>query len=241
MSVLSVQKISASREGIKVLESVSIEVPTGTMTALIGPNGVGKSTLLACISGLLKPDCGKVIFDGTDLTTLPPHRIFSMGVVQVPEGRGIFKRMSVKDNLLVPTLNQHWKVYSKRLERIYELFPILKKRELQQASLLSGGEQQMLTIGRALMGSPTVLLLDEPTLGLAPLVLTDIIKALRDLLPSGLGILLVEQNAMVALRESDYGYVMDRGRIVMDGEGRLLLENSEIKSSYLGLQELHKV
>lgn len=234
ISTLRIRELSVNREPVRVVDSVSLDVPKGKLIALVGANGAGKSTLLMCISGLLKPKSGRITFENTDLTKLSPHQVFSKGIVQVPEGRGVFKRMNVRDNLLVPVGNLPPKVFKERLERVYELFPILRQRSTQLASLFSGGEQQMLAVARGLMGNPDILLLDEPTLGLAPLVVSEIVKTLKNLCNDGLGILLVEQNAKVALTESDYGYVMDRGRIVLKDECRLLIQNPEIRSTYLG-------
>ncbi|GAA5534178.1 ABC transporter ATP-binding protein [Deinococcus aluminii] len=227
---------------VQVLRGVSLTVRAGSVTALLGTNGAGKTTTLRAISGLLKPENGKirdgtVTFGSKTLSALPGSEVVKAGVVQVPEGRRVFKHLSVEENLRAGAIlgRGDWKA---DLERIYTYFPKLRMLRSRQAGYTSGGEQQMLAIGRALMAHPKVLLLDEPSLGLAPLLVAEIFENVRRInREEGLGVLVVEQNANVALRNSDYGYVMEGGRIVLEGESAALASNPDVKEFYLGVTE----
>lgn len=223
---------------IQALKDITIKAKRGELVCIIGTNGAGKSTFLKTIIGLVKPVSGQVIYDQKDITLLPTHKIVRRGVSLVLEGRQLFAPLSVRDNLLLGSYNlspqKRKKSLNESLDEIYRLFSILRKRSDQKAGTLSGGEQQMVAIGRALMSSPCLLLLDEPSLGLAPLVVRKIFSSLCELNKRGLSIVLVEQNANSALRISHYGYVLDTGRITAEGSGRELLSNEDVKSAYLG-------
>ncbi|MFC4425814.1 ABC transporter ATP-binding protein [Deinococcus navajonensis] len=227
---------------IQVLRGVSLTVRAGRVTSLLGTNGAGKTTTLRAISGLLKPENGKiregtVTFEGRNLSGLGGTEVVKAGVVQVPEGRRVFKHLSVEENLRAGAIlgRGHW---PSDLERIYSYFPKLAGLRHKQAGYTSGGEQQMIAIGRALMAHPKVLLLDEPSLGLAPLLVAEIFDNVRQInREEGVGVLVVEQNASIALRHSDYGYVMEGGRIVMEGESAALADNPDVKEFYLGVTE----
>jgi branched-chain amino acid transport system ATP-binding protein len=220
------------------LQDVSLEEKEGEIVALIGGNGAGKTTLLNLVSGIVRPSRGKIFFKGEDITALTPERIVQMGIGQVPEGRLLFGPLTVKENLELGAFKrwgreQKQKV-TKDFEYIYRLFPILKKRLVQKAGTLSGGEQQMLAIGRGLMGNPILMLLDEPSLGLAPLLAQEIFSVIERLKNEGTTILLVEQNARAALKISDRAYVLETGSIRLQGSAPDLLQNEEVKRAYLG-------
>lgn len=236
--MLELKEVSAAYGLVPVIHEVSLEVRKGEMVALVGANNAGKSTVLKVITGLHRATSGSITFDGTELTGLPPHEIANLGVAMVPEGRRIFPLMTVEDNLL---LGSHApRARSERasgFERVYQLFPALKERKRQQASTLSGGEQQMLAIGRALMAKPEIMLLDEPSLGLGPLLIRNVFNVLQQLKSEGLTILLVEQNVQLSLRLSERGYVLLHGRIAFSGESRQLLENKAVREAYLGIAE----
>ncbi len=227
---------------VQVLRGVSLRVPTGSVTSLLGTNGAGKTTTLRAISGLLGAENGRirggtVRYRGREIQTLPGTEVVRGGVVMVPEGRRVFKHLSVEDNLRAGAAlgKGDWKA---DLEQIYAFFPKLKTMRGKQAGYTSGGEQQMLAIGRALMTHPEVLLLDEPSLGLAPMLVAEIFENVRRINgETGLSVLVVEQNAQVALRNSDYGYVMEGGKIVLEGESRELIDNPDVKEFYLGVTE----
>lgn len=227
---------------IQVLRGVSLTVRAGSVTALLGTNGAGKTTTLRAISGLLKPENGRILegtvtFGGRTLSALGGTEVVKSGVVQVPEGRRVFKHLSVEENLRAGAIlgRGDWR---SDLERIYTYFPKLRTLRTRQAGYTSGGEQQMLAIGRALMAHPRVLLLDEPSLGLAPLLVAEIFENVRRInREEGLGVLVVEQNAHIALRNSDYGYVMEGGRIVMEGQSAQLADNPDVREFYLGVTE----
>ena len=230
---------------ILVLKGVSLTVQTGAITTLLGANGAGKTTTLKAISGLLHAERGQVTkgvieLDGERLDRLPPHDVVRRGVVQVFEGRRVFENLTVEENLVVGGHTQgSMHRVRERIEMVYDFFPILRERRRQQAGYLSGGEQQMLVIGRALLSDPKVIMLDEPSLGLAPLVVETIFGIIRRLKEErGQTVLLVEQNAALALEVADHGYVMENGRIVMAGPAASLRENPEIKEFYLGLNEV---
>jgi len=222
---------------IEALKDINIEVKQGEIVCLIGSNGAGKSTTLMTISGILKPSSGSIQFEGKTINGFPPHRIVKMGISQVPEGRRIFPKLTVKENLEMGAYSK-FKVQSSKfkvqLDKIYELFPVLKERHKQLGGTLSGGEQQMLAIGRALMPSPKLLLLDEPSLGLAPIIVSKIFKTIKEVNREGVTVLLVEQNARAALKLSNRGYVLENGRVAMQGKGEDLINNEEVRKAYLG-------
>jgi branched-chain amino acid transport system ATP-binding protein len=232
--MLQVTGVHTFYGNIEALQGIDLEVRAGEIVALIGANGAGKSTLLMTISGDRHAAAGRIEFEGTDITQLEPHQIVRSGIAQVPEGRRIFPRMTVFENLQMGAQICDPAHFDSDLGRAFTLFPILRERRDQRAGTLSGGEQQMLAIGRALMSRPRLLLLDEPSLGLAPLLVRRIFDAIREInKDGGVTILLVEQNAYHALRLADRGYVMANGLIVMTASGRELLDNPEIKAAYL--------
>jgi branched-chain amino acid transport system ATP-binding protein len=219
---------------IEALKGVEIEVRAGEIVALIGSNGAGKSTLLMTICGSPQASSGQIIFDGQDITRMPTHLIIRSGISQAPEGRRIFPRMTVLENLQMGAILTDPAFLEEDIERVLTIFPILKDRKAQRGGTLSGGEQQMLAIARALMGRPRLLLLDEPSLGLAPMIVKQIFRTIRDINEkTGTTILLVEQNANQALRLAHRGYVLATGKILMSGTGRELLSNHEVRTAYL--------
>jgi branched-chain amino acid transport system ATP-binding protein len=232
--MLQLTDVQASYSGIRALRKVSLEVAAGEMVALIGPNGAGKSTLLNCVSGIVRAQAGSIVFDGQPLTHLTPWAISRRGLQQVPEGRQVLAEMSVLENLQLGATALAGRAAAYPLERVFELFPILAERRRQRAGSLSGGQQQMLAIGRCLMASPRLLLLDEPSLGLAPLVVHQVFEALTALNRDGLTILLVEQNAKLALSRTDRAYVIEQGRIVHAGASTQLINDPEVIAHYLG-------
>lgn len=233
--MLKVTELHVHYGGIKALQGVTIDVPAGKIITLIGANGAGKSTTLKAIMNLVKPAAGKIVFEEKDLTGVPTKTIVENGVVLVPEGRRIFPNLTVAENL---TLGAYARKNKDEIEedrkKVFSLFPRLQERLWQKGGTLSGGEQQMLAVGRALMSNPRVLLMDEPSLGLAPLLVRDIIFIIRDINKLGVTVLLVEQNAKAALEIADYGYVLETGRISLDGPGLELLENEDVRKAYLG-------
>jgi len=233
--ILEVQNLHVFYGGIHALKGIGFEIFEGEIVTLIGANGAGKTTTLNAISGLLRPKDGAVIYQGEDLTSVPPHKIVARGICQSPEGRKIFANMSVKENLgLGAYLRRDRAGIKTDQEYVLSLFPRLSERIKQSAGTLSGGEQQMLAIARALMGKPKLLLLDEPSLGLSPLLVQNIFKAIAEINQRGTTILLVEQNAHQALRLAKRGYVMETGKIVMADDAAILVEDPEIKKAYLG-------
>ncbi|MFO0986485.1 MAG: ABC transporter ATP-binding protein [Alphaproteobacteria bacterium] len=233
--MLELSGISASYGAIRALENVSLSVPTGRIVCLLGANGAGKTTTLNCISGVVPLTAGRIRFEGEDITGWPIDRIVARGIVQVPEGREIFPELTVADNLLLGTWLRRRKGGAARdFERIYNYFPRLRERARQPAGTLSGGEQQMLMIGRALMAQPKLLLLDEPSLGLSPLLVQQLFGIIARVHADGVPILLVEQNAAVALAASHYAYIIENGEIRLDGPARDLEQNEEVKAAYLG-------
>jgi len=232
--ILRVEDIKAAYDGIRALKGVSIEVAAGEMVAVIGSNGAGKSTLLNCISGMVTPKAGKVWLEGKDVTELPGYRVARAGLLQVPEGRQILSDLTVDDNLRLGELARGSRKSPFDFNGVLKLFPKLEERLWQRAGTLSGGEQQMLAIGRALMGGPKVLLLDEPSLGLSPLMTDYVFSALRTLNEQGLSILLVEQNAHRALEATRRAYVMDKGVVVHEGLSEALSKDERVITHYLG-------
>lgn len=224
---------------LHTIKKVSLHVKKGEIVVLIGSNGAGKTTLLSTLSGLIKPSSGSIIFDGKEISKEDPERIVRMGISLVPEGRLVFKPMTVEENLLLGAYYRYnlrnRALIREDIDRIYSIFPVLRKRRKQLAGTLSGGEQQMLAIGRALMSNPSVLLLDEPSMGLAPNIIRDIFKYIVTLWKEyGLTVLLVEQNARSALRIANRGYVIETGRIVLEGSSEELLSNKDVQRAYLG-------
>lgn len=233
--MLKVQDLYVNYGSIVALQGISFEVHKGEIVSLVGANGAGKSTTLKTISGLLKPKSGKIFFKGKAIENKKSYTIVQNGVVHVPEGRQIFSKMTVAENLRLGGYNVKNKaVYEERLEKSYELFPKLKERYKQSAGTLSGGEQQMLAIARGLMSGPELLLLDEPSLGLAPIVVQQVFEVVKELKASGITILLVEQNAYDALKISDRAYIMETGKIVLSGTGEELIGNKDVRNIYLG-------
>ncbi|MCL6612835.1 MAG: ABC transporter ATP-binding protein [Peptococcaceae bacterium] len=219
---------------IRVLKGISLRVPAGAVVTLIGANGAGKTAALRAIAGAVKPRSGKILFEGRDITGLPLHAITRMGITMIPEGRAIFRRMSVEENLEMGAYSRRDREIARDIAMIMERFPILKERRAQPAGNLSGGEQQMLAIGRALMARPRLLLLDEPSMGLAPQAVAEVFHIIRELNKQGVSILLVEQNARQALKVSSFGYVMETGRIALSGESAKLERDSRVVAAYLG-------
>jgi len=236
--MLRVKSIHTYYKKIRALSNVSLSVRENEIVALIGANGAGKSTLLNAISGVLPVAKGEISFDGKKLNGLRPEEIVAFGISQVPEGRQIFQPLTVKENLELGAYLRYRKKEKKEIakdfERTYQLFPILEERKDQISGTLSGGEQQMLAIARALMARPRLLLLDEPSMGLAPKIVSTIMKTIENLRQNGLTILLVEQNAQAALKVADRGYVLETGRIMLEGDSRDLLMDNDVRRSYLG-------
>jgi branched-chain amino acid transport system ATP-binding protein len=236
--VLEIHGISAHYGGVRALDDVSFKLDEEEILALIGGNGAGKTTLLNLISGIIRPSRGNIIFKGKSILSLSPEKIVDLGIIQVPEGRHVFGPLTVKENLELGAYRRRGKQNKKKIlddfEYILALFPVLEKRLKQRAETLSGGEQQMLAIGRALMGRPILLLLDEPSLGLAPLVVQEIISIIEKLRNEGTTILLVEQNARAALKISHRAYVLETGKVRVQGKSSELMENEAVKKAYLG-------
>ena len=233
-TILKVDDINVYYGSIHAIKGISFQVEEGEVVTLIGANGAGKSTTLNTISGLLRSKTGSIEFLGKSLTGVPAHKIVAQGLALVPEGRRIFLQMSVQENLEMGAFTQKGGDIKGDLEKVYELFPRLKERLKQTAGTLSGGEQQMLAMGRALMSHPKLLMLDEPSMGLAPILVEQIFEIIENLHKAGTTILLVEQNAQAALSVADRGYVLETGKIVTTGTGQQLLESPEIKKAYLG-------
>ncbi len=233
--MLEVKDLHVSYGGIRALRGVDLEVPDGKIVTLIGANGAGKSTLLRTISGLVKAESGSVTYGGKELLGMPINKILEEGVAQVPEGRRVFTNLSVLENLKIGAYLRKDKAgIQKDIEWVYELFPRLKERSWQMAGTLSGGEQQMLAVGRALMSRPKLMMMDEPSLGLAPLVVKGIFEIIREINRQGVTVLLIEQNANMALKTADLAYVLETGEITLKGTGAELLTNEAVKKAYLG-------
>lgn len=233
--MLEVQNLSVSYGVLPVLHDVTLQVKENELVALLGSNGAGKSTLLNTIQGIVKPSSGCILFLGKPIENLPTHKIIAAGIAQVPEGRRLFPYMTVKENLLLGAYpGKAWQIKQERIKWIMELFPILKERANMPSRLLSGGEQQMLTIGRGLMARPRLLMVDEPSLGLAPVIQDHLYQTLGKLRQSQITILLPEQNALRALEIADRGYVMQDGKIVLEGDAASLMQSDLVKKAYLG-------
>ena len=236
--ILKVEDMEAHYGKIAALKGISFEVRQGQIVTLLGSNGAGKSTTLKTLSGLMHPTAGKITFFGEDITKAPPHDIVKRGLIHLPEGRRIFKDLTVTENLELGSFSLKDEIERKRrINHVFDRFPILGKRSKQMGGTLSGGEQQMLAIGRGLMAAPRLLLMDEPSMGIAPLIVRDIANIIRKLHEDGVTILLVEQNSKMALGLADYGYVMDTGNIVLKGEGSNLKNNDDVIKAYLGARK----
>jgi branched-chain amino acid transport system ATP-binding protein len=234
-TVLKVDDVHTFYGSIEALKGISLEVREGEIVTLIGANGAGKSTTLRSINGLNHPRTGKIFFQGTDVTTMPPHQIVKRGISQSPEGRKLFSRMSVTENLEMGAFQRSDKPGMKEdMDRVFTLFPRLAERKTQKAGTMSGGEQQMLAIGRALMARPKLLLLDEPSMGLAPIFVEKIFEIVREINQQGTPILLVEQNALMALDTADRGYVLETGKIALADNAKALRNNEQVRKTYLG-------
>jgi len=235
MAMLEVQNVHAYYGKIHALKNISLQIDKGEIVTLIGANGAGKSTTLRTMSGLLKPKEGSIRLNGEDLTRYKPHEIVTKGIIQVPEGRRIFGQLTVMENLDMGAFScKDGKLTDENFERVFTLFPRLKERSRQVAGTLSGGEQQMLAMGRAMMANPEILLLDEPSMGLAPVLVDSIFDTIRQLHSSGTTILLVEQNARMALQVAIRGYVMQTGEVVLDDSADILRENEMVRKVYMG-------
>ena len=232
--MLELQDLTVSYGGIQALKGINLQVGEGEIVTLIGANGAGKSTTLRTISGLEKPQSGKILYNGVDITGKPSKYMVQNGLILVPEGRLIFPDMTVLENLKIGAYLRRDKDIEKDIQHMYELFLRLKESSWQMAGTLSGGEQQMLAVGRALMSRPKLLMMDEPSLGLAPLVVRDIFSIIRTIRDSGVTVLLIEQNANAALKVADRGYVLETGRIALEGTGQELLSDPAVRAAYLG-------
>ncbi|GAA2630671.1 MULTISPECIES: ABC transporter ATP-binding protein [Streptomyces] len=234
-ALLKVEDLKVAYGKIEAVKGISFEVNEGEIVCLVGTNGAGKTTTLRTLSGLIKPKSGSITFDGQPLAAVPAHKIVSLGLAHSPEGRHIFPRLTIAENLqLGAFLRTDKEGIEADVQRAYEMFPILGERRKQAAGTLSGGEQQMLAMGRALMSRPKLLMLDEPSMGLSPLMMQKIMATIKDLKATGMTILLVEQNAQAALSLSDSAHVMEIGKIVLSGTGRDLLHNEDVRKAYLG-------
>jgi branched-chain amino acid transport system ATP-binding protein len=235
MSLLKLSELEVAYGGIRAVKGISLHVNEGELVTLIGANGAGKTTTLRAITGLLKPASGTITFRGESIVGVPAHKLASSGLVMVPEGRGVFPGLTIEENLQMGAYTRRDRSAVQRdIEHKYQLFPRLKERARQTAGTLSGGEQQMLAISRALMAQPKLLLLDEPSMGLAPLMVQKIFEVVRDVAKTGVTILLIEQNAKLALQVSSRGYVMDGGLVTLEGDAASLLANPKVREAYLG-------
>ena len=232
--LLSVQDLSVSYSAIRAVRSISFEIKAGEIVTLIGANGAGKSTVLNTLSGLIKPDAGSIVFSGENIVGMKPHKIVEAGLALCPEGRRVFSRMSVAENLEMGGYTHSDEENAETRELVYEHFPRLRERRRQMAGTLSGGEQQMLAMGRALMSRPKLLMLDEPSMGLAPLLIEEIFSIIKTLGAAGTMMLLVEQNANMALQVANRAYVLEIGKVVKIGTGEALLHDDDVRKAYLG-------
>jgi branched-chain amino acid transport system ATP-binding protein len=233
--VLTVENLKSGYGRIEALHGVSIEVNAGEIVTLVGSNGAGKTTLLRAISGVQPISSGRILYRGQSIERVSPHRRVALGIAQVPEGRQLFAPLSVEDNLKLGAWTRPTKAFEETLAPVFELFPMLKELRHASAGMLSGGQQQMLAVGRALMSKPQLLLLDEPSMGLAPMLVEQILKAVAGLKNAGLTVLLIEQNARAALAIADRGYVLETGRITASGRGAELLADGSVQAAYLGV------
>ncbi|MBQ0099930.1 MAG: ABC transporter ATP-binding protein [Lachnospiraceae bacterium] len=231
--MLKIRDLRVNYGGIEAVKGITFDVPEKSIVTLIGANGAGKSTTLRTISGLVKPSGGNIEWNGKDITGISSDQVVKQGITMVPEGRRVFADLTVLENLKIGAYLRNDDL-TEDLKWVFDLFPRLKERSWQYAGTLSGGEQQMLAVGRALMSRPEVLMMDEPSLGLAPIIVQDIFSIIRDIHEKGVTILLVEQNANMALKTADIGYVLETGRITMQGSGKELLNNEDVKKAYLG-------
>ena len=232
--LLKVEDINVYYGAIHAIKGISFEVNEGEIVTLIGANGAGKSTTLKTISGILPSRGGDILFEGNDISHIPPHKLISMGIAHVPEGRRIFQQLTVKENLEMGAYTRPNSEVKDSLENVYDRFPRLRERQKQIAGTLSGGEQQMLAMGRALMSRPKLMMLDEPSMGLSPLLVQQIFDIIKELNEAGTTILLVEQNAKMALSIADRAYVLETGKIVMEGDAKSMLSDASVKKAYLG-------
>ncbi len=232
--MLRIENLSCNYKQIVALDGVSLHINRGEIVSLIGANGAGKTTLLRAISGLLKPKNGTIIFEDEDVTKFESHDIAKLGIAQIPEGRGLFSILSVEENLKLGAYIRDDDEVEQDISKIYEKFPILKQKAQEYAGTLSGGQQQMVAVGRALMSRPKLLLLDEPSMGLAPIIVEEIFEAIKSLRDAGTTIFIVEQNAFLALSTTDRAYVLENGKIVMSGNSLELLNDERVKEAYLG-------
>lgn len=234
--MLEIENLSAAYGMVQILRDVTFKVDEKEIVSIIGPNGAGKTTLVKTIMGFLQPKTGSIKFKGEDIAKLPPYERVKRGITMIPEGREIFPRMTVEENLLLGAYTiKDKKSVMENKEKVYEIFPVLKKKEKSLAQTLSGGEQQMLVICRSLMSNPQLLILDEPSLGLAPIIVEKVLDTVRTINEEGVTVLLVEQNIHDSLNVADRGYVLEQGKIILEGKSRELLSNSHIKEVYLGL------
>jgi branched-chain amino acid transport system ATP-binding protein len=234
--MLKVENLDVFHGDVQALDGVSLEIAHGAIVAIVGANGAGKTSLIRAISGMLKPARGRIFYHGTDIAGWPSHKVCELGIGQVAEGRQIFPSLSVAENLdMGAMLVRARPGRARNLERIYELFPVLAERRTQAAGTLSGGEQQMLAIGRCLMGAPELVMFDEPSLGLAPTIVQSVLKTVRDINRAGLTCVLVEQNVAVSLKLASHAYVLENGRITLAGSGVELLGDDRVRQAYLGL------
>jgi len=235
-NLLTINNINVHYDGMTALNNLSLEVQLGEIVSILGSNGAGKSTLINVISGIKGKTSGQIIYEGKDISNLPDYERVNLGIIQVPEGRRLFPAMSVEENLIIGSYNpKARKERAKTLEEVYELLPKLKERRKQEAKTLSGGEQQMVAIGRALMAKPKLLLLDEPSLGLSPLLVKTLFKLIREISRKGITIMLSEQNVKQTLKIVDRSYVLENGHSFMNGKGQDLLNNEHIKKAFLGM------
>lgn len=235
MAMLEVKDLQVYYGMIQAIKGISFEVNQGEVIALIGANGAGKTTILHTVTGLLAPKAGSIVFEGQDISKIPAHKIVSMGMAHVPEGRRVFAQLSVYDNLKMGAYTRKDKnEIEESLAMVYKRFPRLEERKNQMAGTLSGGEQQMLAMGRALMSKPKIVLMDEPSMGLSPLLVAEVFKIIEEIRKSGTTVLLVEQNAKKALEIADRAYVLETGRIVLSGDAHELMNNDSVKKAYLG-------
>jgi branched-chain amino acid transport system ATP-binding protein len=236
MKLLTIKNLNSGYGDIKVIKNVSLEINTGEIVSIVGANGAGKTTLLKTISGVIPAESGEIVFDGKRIEHLPPHMITDLGIIQVPEGRRIFPMFTVYENLLIGSvLPRTIKERKNNLERVFELLPRLAERKTQVGSTLSGGEQQMLAIGRALMGMPRILMLDEPSLGLSPKLVSTVFEIISKINSQGITVVLVEQNVKQALKLSQRAYVLENGMIALEGSAEKIINDPQVKKAYLGL------